>query len=365
MTDKTPVSRKGFSADWLMRGALSKIGDSLDRLTGRRWIPTSSLATSELIERIKKLLDSEARSVLGKGTVVPHNIKLKMQWDKFSTDAEGALTNLERELLVATADHINDSLYYTFAPLHLEVKPDYFTEGVKLFVSFDRLTEEDRDVELNVTLPAINVAELIPQTSKTPTSYNATYIAKFEIKGATKEKHLDFPATGSLSVGRTGANDLMLEDASVSKIHASLIAGTDGQLSVADTGSTNGTFINGQRISYGKATRLVDDDIVKFGVIEVIFENVPRPTRTDDVISESTDGSPESTISIDGIEFKRRESPEPPLDSAPAIPIPDETLEIDSEAAEKPETDDAQTQKSDDEAGETTDVNVIGTKVIE
>src|SRR5437879_4046409 len=112
MVDKTPVSKKGFSADWLMRGALTKIGDTVDRLTGRRWIPSSSLATSELIERMKKLLDAEAKDVPGKGTVVPHNIKLKMQWDKFSTDADDALAKLEYELLIAAADHINDSLYY-------------------------------------------------------------------------------------------------------------------------------------------------------------------------------------------------------------------------------------------------------------
>src|SRR5580765_7671021 len=121
MTDKAPVSKKGFTAEWLMRGALTKIGDTIDRLTGRRWIPSSSLATSELVARIKKLLDEEAKEVPGKGIVVPHNSKLKMQWDKFSTDADDALEKLEYELLAAAADHINDSLYYTYAPLRIEV----------------------------------------------------------------------------------------------------------------------------------------------------------------------------------------------------------------------------------------------------
>ena len=44
--------------------------------------------------------------------------------DKFSDDAEDALKALERELTVAAIDHINDSLYYTYAPISLEVKPD-------------------------------------------------------------------------------------------------------------------------------------------------------------------------------------------------------------------------------------------------
>ena len=73
-----------------------------------------------MIERIKKLLDSEAKNFPGKGRVVPHNIKLKMQWDKFSDEYETAMDALHNELLTAAIDHINDSLYYTFAPVSLE-----------------------------------------------------------------------------------------------------------------------------------------------------------------------------------------------------------------------------------------------------
>ena len=34
---------------------------------------------------------------------------------------------------------------------------------------------------------------------------------------------------------------------------------------VADTGSTNGTFVNNKRIAYGKAYQLTDSDNVPFG----------------------------------------------------------------------------------------------------
>jgi len=111
MTEEAKPSNKKFSPDWFMRGALTRIGDSFDRLTGRKWVPSSSLAASALIERIKKLLDSEAIEVEGKGKVVPHHIQLKMQWDQVSDDSEDALKRLQTELMVATVDHINDSLY--------------------------------------------------------------------------------------------------------------------------------------------------------------------------------------------------------------------------------------------------------------
>ena len=82
-------------------------------------------------------MDSEVRDEGRDGKFVPHRIRLKMQWDKFSTDSEGAITKLENELLTAAIDHINDNLYHTYAPIRLEIKPDYFTEGVKLLASFD------------------------------------------------------------------------------------------------------------------------------------------------------------------------------------------------------------------------------------
>jgi hypothetical protein len=303
MTDKQPVAKKSFSADWLMQGALTRIGDTFDRLTGRRWTPSSSLATSGLIERLKKLIDSEAIEVAGKGTVVPHNIKLKMQWDKFSTDADDSIAKLENELLIAAADHINDCLYYTYAPLNIEVKPDYFTEGVKLFVGFEKFGDEDHEAELNVTIPSINLqgAEAVINDKATDTSI-FTYISRFKIKDAAREKRLEFQPKGRLSVGRTGSNDLILDDVSVSKIHASLVAAEDGNLSVADTGSTNGTFINDERIAYGKANRLVDGDRVKFGSVEVVFERVEDASalaKTDEDLLSSGPLSKVDTQKID------------------------------------------------------------------
>lgn len=325
-----------------MRGVLTKLGDSFDSLTGRRWMPSSSLAASELIERIKKLLDAEAKEVPGKGTVVPHNIKLKMQWNKFSEDAEDALKTLETELLTAAVDHINDSLYYTYAPVALEVKPDYFIEGVKLSVSFDDFAEEKERVEMNVTVPAINVGDALAELDASPAPSGDTYIFKYELKGEKKEKRLDFTAGQSISVGRISANAFMLDDTSVSKSHASLAVGNDGSLSVADTGSTNGTFINGERIAYGKAVRLEEGDKVKFGTVELTFEQVPKPVVTEHI--EAVAGEMEDTVSIDGFEFTRRVSPHTPAtetapsiempetpvvqETAPAVPVPDKTVKI-------------------------------------
>ena len=339
MTNKATGSKKGFSADWFLQGALTRIGDTFDKLTGRRWVPSSSLATSELIERMKKLLDSEAVNIPGKGVVVPHNIKLKMQWDKFSTDSDTSITKLENELLTAAADHINDSLYYTYAPLKLEVKPDYFTEGVTLFVSFDKFSGDEHEAALNVTIPAINAISAPVNSNQVVATGGEVFIARFELKGSRKDRRLEFSSNGRLSVGRAGSSDLMIDDTSVSKIHASLVIDAEHRLSVADTGSTNGTFINDERIAYGTAPKLAEGDRVKFGMVEVIFEYIPQVLGTD-----SNDAADDEvaldTVKIDGFEFKSRVGVET-SDKAHDDIVPATTLEIEPDDSDIDDSDSA------------------------
>ncbi|CAN5579504.1 hypothetical protein BH18ACI1_BH18ACI1_04520 [soil metagenome] len=269
-----PTKKKSFSTDWLVRGILTKLGETFDQFTGRNWKPSSSLATSELIEKLKKLLDAEVKDLGEKGKFVPHNIKLLMQWDKFSTDAESALKKLEYELLTAAIDHINDKRYHTYAPMQLEIKPDYFTEGVKLLASFDKFTEDEREAAVNVTVPDLKNVVINPIEEEIAAPEKEIFIAEFKVTDKPQKVKLAFSEKERLSVGRTKENDLVINDPSISKIHAALVLNLDRQLMVADTGSTNGTFINNQRISYGRAVVINEGDKLKFGTVEVALEHI-------------------------------------------------------------------------------------------
>lgn len=276
MSDKkTPETKKAFSIDWLISGVLTKVGEIFDRFTGRKWQPSSSLATSELILRLKKLFDSEVRDLEGKGRFVPHNIKLKMQWNKFSTDAEDSIRKLEEELLIAAIDHINDNRYHTYKPLNIEIKPDYFTEGVKFIASFGDLDNEE--AEINVTVPQMQTNELLPE-EKPAESSGEIFLAEYAVNNQRDSIQLKFTEGKRITVGRTKENNLSLEDPSVSKAHATLILNAENQLMVADTGSTNGTFINNQRIAYGRAFPVNEGDKLKFGTVEVFLRRQPKAT---------------------------------------------------------------------------------------
>lgn len=282
MTEDSPQKATSGSLDSLVRGVLGKFGDIFDRFTGRQWKPSSSLATSELVERIKKILDSEARDVHGKGKVVPHSVILKMQWDKFSTDDPKTLGALENELLVAAIDHINDRRYYTSAPMTVEVKPDYFTEGIRFITSFDPNSDNETDErEVHISIPALNTSEKADSGADASEDMSAARgtemdgvcicTATFELDGFANDVKLRVPTPGRISIGRTAESLLRIDDASISKHHATLAISSDAQMAVADTGSTNGTKVNGEKLSYGEAVSISERDTVTFGTIDVKF----------------------------------------------------------------------------------------------
>jgi hypothetical protein len=332
MAERPKIKKKPASADWFVQGVLAKIGDTFDRLTGRGWKPSSSLATSELSERLKSLVDAEAREMPDKRKYVPHNIALKMQWDKFSTDSEDALRKLEHELLTTLIDHINDRRYYTYAPISLIVKPDYFTNGVKLFASFDKTDEDEREVSLDVTVPNLRIE--LPESASVPASTPAGLkaVARFEIAGRSFEKILDMDAGKRFSIGRTKENDLALDDPSVSKMHAALMLNKAGELVISDTGSTNGTFIDGERIAYGKAIVFLPEQKLRFGTVNVELEVIERrqPSLIADEQIVNTDD--EETYKVGEFEFsKKPDAPaekqgEVPAATMPSIPMPESKI---------------------------------------
>lgn len=86
-------------------------------------------------------------------------------------------------------------------------------------------------------------------------------------------------------IGRAPENDLALEDARVSRMHAIIRRVTDGDSLLMDLGSTNGTLLNGVPLS--APARLRSGDVVAIGNFhltyledEVVPSNVEQPIRT-------------------------------------------------------------------------------------
>jgi hypothetical protein len=297
--DESNPKKPGLSPDKLIQGVLSRLGETFDGLLGRQ-SKASSLATSELIARTKKMLDMQLRDLGEKGKFVPHLIQLKVEWGKFSTDSPESLKTLENELLAAVIDHINDHRYLTFAPLKITAKPDYFVSGIHIITSFGEAGKEDGEIDLSVTMPDIKAGDLTP-VPKSEKPKSEIVRAKFSLHDMEKEVTLRFAPGQRLNVGRTRENDLALEHGNVSKQHASLYFNAAGELTVSDVGSSNGTFINKERLAYGKAFPIKEGDMVEFGTVAVFFARItPEPEETvEDKAPETTAEERDGAIRIE------------------------------------------------------------------
>lgn len=79
-----------------------------------------------------------------------------------------------------------------------------------------------------------------------------------------------FTLTGErMSIGRETGNQIIIPDINVSRRHAEIRREANGHWILSDLGSTNGTFVNGQRI---KSAPLHDADMIVIGTTNLEFQ---------------------------------------------------------------------------------------------
>ena len=85
------------------------------------------------------------------------------------------------------------------------------------------------------------------------------------------------PCGPVFTVGRDYSSDLVLEDKAVSRHHAIIRQLGSGDYFVIDSGSANGTFVNGTRITV--PTPLKNGDVLSIGCFEAKFVSGGKPRR--------------------------------------------------------------------------------------
>lgn len=69
------------------------------------------------------------------------------------------------------------------------------------------------------------------------------------------------------TIGRAAGADFIIEEALVSRVHCRLSVLPTGELDIRDLDSTNGTFVNGSRVTMA---RLASGDHLQVGRVELI-----------------------------------------------------------------------------------------------
>jgi adenylate cyclase len=90
-----------------------------------------------------------------------------------------------------------------------------------------------------------------------------------------------------LTIGRSPANQLVLEDQRASRNHADIRAVGNGSYQLTDLGSANGTWLNGQRVAIPRV--LADGDVIVIGQVKMRFlTGVPVAPAKDPTLSSGT-----------------------------------------------------------------------------
>jgi hypothetical protein len=271
--EEKPKKRDEALVERLMRRVLEGMGSAVDRKLGREAETQSAFTTTKLIERMKQLIDERVRADAEGRRIAPHLFKLKVEWGTHSEAPPEFIKDLENEVLAAAIDYTNDRRLRTLAPIKVETSADIFTSGIAVDPTFGEFEEELKQQDEQARRAGEVAADAVPKAKIQAATNDTPVAARVMMPERSFEKILPFrPGGRRINVGRVADNDLQLEHQSVSKIHASLVMNREGTLLVADTGSTNGTFINGRRISYGEARQIVDGDVVSFGDVEVRFK---------------------------------------------------------------------------------------------
>jgi hypothetical protein len=255
----------------LLRRVFDRVGAAVDRKLGRAGDAQTNFTTSRLIERMERLIDERVREDPRCGRIAPHHLKLKIEWGTHSEAPPDTIKELEHEVLAAAINHINDQRLRTLAPVSVETIVDIFTTGIAVDPTFGEFEEQLKAEDEARRRAAEGRAPDAPQAAKAQPQ-DMTLNVRVTNPDGTHEAQLRLqPGGRRLSVGRAHDSDLPLDHPSVSKIHAALLLNREGTLLVSDTGSTNGTYINGRRIAYGEARQIEEGDVVGFGDVEVRF----------------------------------------------------------------------------------------------
>ena len=119
-----------------------------------------------------------------------------------------------------------------------------------------------------------------------------------------------------INIGRESSNEITINDAEISRRHARLTF-QGGKYVLEDLGSTNGTFVNGQRLAGPRVLKA--GEVVSFGEqIVLVFEVVTSDPG-------ATMVSPRAAAAVPSVPKPDSPPPPPPsnyVGSMPASPVP-------------------------------------------
>src|SRR6478672_9063742 len=254
----------------------------------------SEVQPVEIASAIRRAMDDRA-AILGPGrTIVPNLYTVELS----DTDYDrlgGYDEELENELIAAAQEHAESQRYQPGGPLQVSFASanDLETGVFRLRTSTAR-RPGDASGGAAAAASAPPVAPPVAPPLASPPVPGARHVdddgleatqAQAPVAPPAPPRRVNpadrpwldvdgerYPLMGAITVlGRDDAADIVLDDPGISRRHSEIRVTNDGPhlvASIRDMGSTNGTFVNSERIS---SQRLSDGDRVTVGRTSVVY----------------------------------------------------------------------------------------------
>ncbi len=237
-------------------GILDNVERGLEKLvrgaftTGSR----SQVQPLEIASALRKELDNRSL-VLSQGRTLAPNVFTARLSDSDFELAQQWGSPLAEELCDVVIAHVNSQQYSLQGPVRVsfEHDPDMRAGVFEIDSSIEKQAEARR--------PAGPAAPAAPRHQ--PTRYQPV----LELNG--QRYSINSP---SIVLGRSSEADILVDDTGVSRRHLEIRA-QDGRVYAVDLGSTNGSYVNGQRVN--GQMELSDGSMITMGRSRLTFRLLP------------------------------------------------------------------------------------------
>ena len=234
-----------------VRKFFERIGGALDFALRRPLNPQPRTDITALIPPLERAIEAKLRHESNK-VIAPNLIELRYDYETYQQLTNKRTEFLERELRLSVYEYIHNRRYTTLGDVQVKIAYDMFTRKLTITANFSDEAPKP-------------VAEQIGTAAPTAQAELTLKSKRFALR--TKA------ASGArISLGRGHDNILVIEDSTVSSVHAAFTLAANGTLYITDLGSSNGTFVNGVQIGMGDKTIVRAGDALRFGDVEVMLD---------------------------------------------------------------------------------------------
>ena len=234
-----------------VRKFFERIGGALDFALRRPLNPQPRTDITALIPPLERAIEAKIRREDNK-IFAPNLIELRYDYETYQQLTHKRIEFLERELRLSVYEYIHNRRYATRGDVQVKLAYDMFTRKLTINADFPDETPKPIADQPETAAPAAQT-EL------------ALKCKRFTLRAKA--------ASGArISLGRSHDNVFVIEDSTVSGVHAAFTLAANGTLYITDLGSSNGTFVNGVQIGMGDKTIVRAGDELRFGDVEVSLE---------------------------------------------------------------------------------------------